>query len=256
MSKPNATSKQLAIDQIHCMDAIAGLRRLDDESIDLVITDPPYNVAGKNKTTIRHGRVMSTMEAWGQWDCLHPFDHDILLMQVISECYRVLKPGGAFYMFTSRQDNGYFIRKAIARGFTYRNQLAMVKTTAVPSFFKNSWRSCFELCMYLTKGRQGTFNFPEQREARNVHEWSIRTKSTTHPTEKPLDFIKKLVRISSNPGDLVLDPFMGSGTTAAAAKEQGRHFIGFELNSEYIDIAKTRLKGGRAAGSKAKQMNG
>lgn len=235
---------KLRANRIYRIDAIEGLKKIEDESVDLVVTDPPYNIASKNKSTIQQGRLMTTAEAWGEWDTLHPFDHEVFIMQVLSQCYRVLKPGGALYMFTARETNGFFIRKAVQRGFTYQNQLVMAKTTQLPSWSKRQWRSAFELCFYVSKGKVRTFNFLSQRECVNLYQYSIRHKQTKHPTEKPLAFIKKLVLINSNAGELVLDPFMGSGTTAVAAKETGRQFIGFEINPDYIKMARERLKGG------------
>ena len=233
--------------RIYQKDALDGLRQLDDESVDLVVTDPPYNIASKNRKTIRHGKLMSTMEAWGAWDCLHPFDHELLMLQVISQCYRVLKPGGTFYLFTSEEDNGYYIRKAKERGFIFRIQLAIAKTTQLPSIFKNSWRSAYQLCLCVSKGKAKTFNFLSQHEMVNLYSYSIHHKQTTHPTEKPLEFIKRLVSVSSNESDVVLDPFMGSGTTAVACQELGRRYIGFERNPEYVKMAQNRLKGGSRA---------
>lgn len=242
----------LESNRIHCMDAIEGLKQLDSESVDLVVTDPPFNIASKGKLTIRDGKLVSTMEAFGKWDVFHPFDYDVLIMQVISECYRVLKKGGSMYMFTARENSGFFIRHALARGFTYRNQLALVKTPQLPSFSKTNWRSGFELCMYLTKGPAKTFNFLSQRELVNVHTYWIGQKKTKHPTEKPLEFTKRLVMVSSNPGELVLDPFMGSGTTAKACVETGRDYVGFERDADYIRMAKERLKGG---GTRTRKSN-
>jgi len=235
--------KSLAPDRIYRMDALEGLRRIEDSSVDLVVTDPPYNIASSARTTMKGGQPVSTLKAWGHWDCLHPFDYDILIFRVISDCYRVLKPGGALYMFTAREQNGFFVRHAVARGFTYRNQLAMVKKNPLPSLSKSNWRSAFELCMYLTKGKPAVFNFLSQAECKNVFPYANSRRVTEHPTEKPLDFIKLMIRVSSNEGDLVLDPFMGSGTTAIAAKELGRHFLGFELEPEYLAMAEQRLKG-------------
>ena len=147
-------------------------------------------------------------------------------------------------MFTSGEDNGVFIRMAVARGFRYRNQLAIVKVNPLPSFYKNNWRHAVEVCMYLTKGRPATFNFLSQRECNNVFMHALGRKETQHPTEKPLAFVKKLVQVSSNRNELVLDPFMGSGTTAVACEQLGRNFLGFELNAEYITLAKRRLRNG------------
>ena len=248
----------LATNKIHCMDAIEGLKKLPNESVDLVVTDPPYNIASPKKLTISKGKVISTQQAWGAWDTFHPFDFDLLIMKVISECYRVLRPGGAIYLFTAREDNGFFIRKAVERGFTYRNQLAMVRKNPLPSFYKNNWRSGYETCMYLTKGTTRVFNFSTQAEHVNIYHFPSGFKHSKHPTEKPLGFIKRLVQTSSNPGDLVLDPFMGSGTTAVASQQLGRQFVGFELSKEYIKMANTRLQkeaspdsGGKASGGAA-----
>ena len=238
------SGRELMWNRIYKMDALVGLKRLADNSVDLVVTDPPYNIAAKDRSTMQRGKIVSTMQAWGAWDCYHPFDYDILIMSVISECYRVLKPGGALYMFTAREQNGFFIRQAVARGFVYRNQLTIVKKNPLPSFSKSNWRSAFETCLYVTKGKPKKFNFVSQADCKNVFHYSNTRHLTKHPTEKPLDFIKLLVRVSSNENDLVLDPFMGSGTTAAACKELGRNFLGFELEPEYIKMANERLKGG------------
>ena len=235
------SSRPLTLNRIHQIDAIEGLRRLPDASVDLVVTDPPYNIAAADRITMKSGTPMSTQKAWGAWDSFHPFDFDVLIMQVISECFRVLKPGGAFYMFTAREQNGYFVRKAVERGFVYRNQLVMAKKNPLPSLSKSNWRSAFEVCMYLTKGKPGVFNFVSQAECKNVFHYSNTRRATKHPTEKPLDLIKLIVQVSSNEGDLVLDPFMGSGTTAVAAQDLKRVFLGFDLERDYIEMARARL---------------
>ncbi len=230
------------LDTIHPIDALEGLRKLPDRSIDLVVTDPPYNIASTGKTTIRAGKIISTMEAFGEWDRFDPFDYDLFIQEVISQCFRVLVNGGSLYMFTSRENNGYFIRKAVARGFTYRNQLVMVKKNPIPSWAKSNWRSAFETCLYVTKGKARTFNFLSQHQCVNVYCYAIGRKVTTHPTEKPYPFIHRIVEVSSNAGELVLDPFMGSGTTADACVALGRRYLGFETKLEYIRMAETRLR--------------
>lgn len=231
------------LDRIHLRDAIEGLKALPDQSVDLIVTDPPYNIASKSRQTMRGSRLLTTAESFGSWDVMHPFDHEILMLQVISEAYRVLKQGGSFYLFTGRHENGYYVRKAVERGFTSRTQIAIVKTPAMVSVYKNAWRSGFDMCMFLTKGRVGAFHFPGHAEAVNVYQHHIQRKHSTHPTEKPLELIKRFVKVSSNPGDLVVDPFMGSGTTAVACKALGRRYLGFELNPDYVKMAEDRLRG-------------
>ena len=237
------TVPPLRVNRIYHMDAIVGLRKLESQSVDLVVTDPPYNIASNARTTMKSGKPISTMKAWGKWDSMNPFDYEVMILTVLSECFRVLKPGGALYMFTAREQNGYFVRKAVQRGFLYRNQLTMVKKNPLPSFSKSNWRSAFEACLYVTKGKPSTFNFVSQAECKNVFHYANSRRETKHPTEKPLSFINLIVRVSSNEGDLVLDPFIGSGTTAVAAKALGRAFLGFELEEEYIEMANQRLKG-------------
>ena len=95
--------------------------------------------------------------------------------------------------------------------------------------------------MYLSKGPPKTFNFLSQQECINAQYYSNGELRTDHPTEKPLTIIKRLVEVSSNTQDLVLDPFMGSGTTALACKLTGRRFVGFEIMPDYLQMAKDRL---------------
>lgn len=231
----------LKLNHIYCLDAFEGLKQLEEESVDLVVTDPPYNIASQHKITKQGNRIVSTMEAWGEWDTYHPFDYDVMMMRLISECYRVLKSGGSLYLFTAREDNGFFIRKALERGFTYQNQLALLKRNPLPHFHKTNWRSAFELCLYVSKGKPKTFHFLSQPECVNVYPYPIPQKETAHPTEKPLEFIKRLIQVSSNEGDLVVDPFMGSGTTAVACQQLKRRFLGFEVNRRYVKLAEQRL---------------
>ncbi len=228
-------------DSVRCCDAIDGLKSLGDSSVDLIVTDPPYNLAAPGRSTKLRGKVVPTMKAWGAWDHRHPFDHDLLILQVLRESWRVLKPGGALYMFSSTQNAGYFVRKAEERGFVFRSQLALIKKNPLPSWSKSSWRSAHEVCFYVTKGRPTTFNFLSQSELVNVYSHWSRKKETRHPTEKPLELIERIVRVSSSTGDLVVDPFLGSGTTAVAAKKLGRRFVGFDLSEEYLAMARDRL---------------
>lgn len=225
------------------IDAIKGLKQLPDNSVDLIVTDPPYNIASKSKLLIFQGKLQTTDEAFGGWDTYHPFDFDNLIRQLISEAYRVLKPGAGFYMFTARETNARFIEMAVQRGFTYRSVIAMTKSPA-PSIYKNHWRSGFDLCLYATKGKSKTrvFNFLTQAEMSNVQTYSPRNKVSKHPTEKPIELIERIIRVSSNPGDLVVDPFLGSGTTAVAAKKLGRKYLGFELDGPYLQIIRDRLE--------------
>lgn len=231
----------MEINKIFEGDCMELFKQIPDESVDLVITDPPYNIASKYALTKQGGKVVTTEQAWGKWDTYQKFDYELMIMKVISECYRVLKKGGSMYMFSANQDSGRFIKKAKEKGFSYRSMLAILKKNPQPQYKRNNWRCAFELCMYLTKGRPKTFNFLSQKECVNVFPYVIGRKYTTHPTEKPSGFIKKLIKVSSNEGDIVLDPFMGSGTTAVVSMLLNRCFIGAETNKEYIAMINKRL---------------
>jgi len=238
MIKPYYEKENIIIYNDNCLDII---KELQDESIDLVVTDPPYNIGDTNKRTKVGNKIVSNMEAWGEWDNYDKKEYDEFIFKLIAEMYRVLKKGGSFYMFSAREDNGFFIREAVRVGFTYRNQLAIIKTNPLPLFVKNNYRSAFELCFYVTKGKPKTFNFLSQQDCINIYPYIIGKKYTKHPTEKPLGFIEKIVKISSNENDTVLDPFIGSRTTAVACKNLNRKCIGVEINKKYCDMSIKRL---------------
>jgi DNA modification methylase len=225
------------------MDCIEGMKQLPDNSVDLIVTDPPYNIGQKNKRTKVGNVIMTNKEAWGQWDDIDPLEFENFFTSYLKECYRILKTGGSMYCFTAREDNGYYAHKAVGIGFTYLNTIAIIKKNPLPHFSKTNFRSAFELCFYVCKGdKPKTFNFVSQQECVNTFEYLIGVKDSEHPTEKPLNFVKRLLRISSNADDIIFDGFMGSGTTAIAAKQLGRNFIGFEISEEYCKIAEGRLQ--------------
>lgn len=227
--------------KIICGDCIEEMKKLPDNSVDAIITDPPYNIGDDNKRTKVGNKIMSNMDAWGEWDNFDKEEYDNFIINFIKESYRLLKEGGVFYCFTAREDNGFFIRKAIEIGFVYRNQLAIIKKNPLPHFNKNNYRSAFELCFYVSKGKPKTFNFISQRKCVNVFNYLIGKKETNHPTEKPIEFVRNIIEISTNEGDVVLDPFAGSGTTGVACKQLGRKYILIEKEEKYVEIIKSRL---------------
>ncbi|MCC6227739.1 MAG: site-specific DNA-methyltransferase [Phycisphaerales bacterium] len=234
-------------DGVHHTDALRGLASLKPDSVDLILTDPPYGIASKQRLVVRNGRIVSTQDSFGAWDTFARGDHEQLILNVLAESFRVLKPGGALVMFLSREDQGYFLRKAMDKGFVYRNHIVLVRKSPLPSFTKRNWRSGFEICFYVIKPqeprnhRPRVFNFLSQAECNNVMSFASTHKKTDHPTEKPLDCIRRIVEVCSNPGDLVVDPFAGSGTTLVAAKQSGRRYLGFDTNAGYVRMMKDRL---------------
>jgi len=222
-------------------DCLEEMKKIEDNSVDLILTDPPYNIGDKNKRTKMGNNIVSNMEAWGKWDNYTWEEYENMIISLLKESLRILKNGGAFYCFTAREFNGYFTKKAMDMGFKYNNTLAILKDNPLPHFCKNNYRSCFELCFYVSKGKPNTFNFLSQKICKNVFNYLIGKKETTHPTEKPLGFCENIIKISSNENDLVFDPFMGSGTTGVAALKLKRNFLGIEIDSNYFEIAKKRI---------------
>ena len=224
-------------------DCIELIKQIPSNSIDLITTDPPYNIGQDNKRTKVGDKIVINKEAWGEWDNMEKKGYEEFFTNYLKECFRILKDGGVMYCFSAREDSGYYIHKAVDIGFTPLNMLAIIKDNPLPHFAKCGYRSAFELCFYLCKGKKPkTFNFLSQRECINTFNYLIGKKDTSHPTEKPLKFFERIIRISSNEGDVVFDGFMGSGTTAVACIKLNRKYIGFEISQDYIKIAESRIK--------------
>lgn len=223
-----------------CLSVIAGI---PDSSIDLVITDPPYNIGSDDKRTKVGNKIVSNKEAWGKWDSYEEDEYNEFIFFVLQEIYRILSDGGALYFFTAREKNGYFCEYATKQiGFNYQNTIAIVKQNPIPQFSKRNYRSAFELAFYVSKGKLKTFNFLGQGTMVNAHQYIIGSlKQSSHPTEKPLSIIKILVNVSSNEGDLVFDPFSGSGTTGVASVIYERDFLGVEIDEEYYKESYQRI---------------
>jgi len=243
---------EFELNKIYCMDCLDGLKKLPDNSIDLIVTDPPYAISQKDK---KFSRKSLSSKSWkrntdikldfGVWDNFETEDEFFKFTEEwFKECVRVLKQKGWIYIFFDKQKTGYFdLILARKYGIKSRSIFTWLKTNPVPSFRKVNWLSASEFVWIGSKGECKLKNFLNQTEMFNymlTPNKSIYGK-TNHPTEKPINLIKKFICVNTNKGEVVLDCFMGSGTTAVACKQLGRNFIGFEINKEYINIANKRL---------------
>lgn len=222
------------------------LKALPKNSVDLVLIDPPYEVSRDSNFQTRPitgtdvDRFRVSMD-FGDWD-----KNFTGLDQVLSECYRVLRSGGTLICFydlwkiTVLRD--YFDQA----GFRQIRLLEWMKTNPVPLNSKvNYLTNAREIAVLGVKGSKPTFHSEYDN---GVYRYPIcRDKGRFHPTQKPLQLMTDLILKHSNPGDLVLDCFSGSGTTAAAALDTGRRFIGCELNEEYYQKSLKRLAAHKAA---------
>ncbi len=225
---------------IFCGDSRDLLQTVADASVDLILTDPPYNI-GKYSTGDIHlpGRA-SLNNRISEWDLvdLNPADW-------CDEFIRVLKPTGNLFIFTTYNQIGRW-HSCLDHRFDTSQFMIWHKTNPPPKIFKAGFLNSCEM-IFCCWNRGHTWNFQSQNEMHNFIESPIcmapeRIKNPKHPTQKPVAILKKILTIASNKGDVVLDPFMGVGSTGVAAKELGRRFIGMELNQMYFDAAKQRLE--------------
>lgn len=227
---------KLKLIQGDCMDV---LPKLKDKSIDLILTDVPYNLVGHTSGLIkfkdREDMGKANIVEWNK-----PFDSTSWLPQA----KRILKDKGNLFIFCSHRDFGDYF-KWLDKRFERVFFGVWHKTNPVPQVRKVSFLSSLELFLCAwNKGHK--WNFKTQNEMHNFIETPIcmGNERTLHEAQIPVKLMKHFIEIASNPNDLVLDPFVGSGTTMKACLELKRGCVGIEINPEYIKITKKRLNWG------------
>ena len=227
-------------------DCLVSLKELEDNSVDLILTDPPYNLGlfMQNRDTNLRAMRENYFGAAG-WDD-YDFDQWVESMDnFFSEAARVMHKGGSMVVFMAVIKVETLIGLAQKNGFYYKTTGTWHKLNPMPRNMNLHFINSTESWGYFTYGtRTGTFN----NNGKAVHDY-IETSVTPmsersygkHPTQKPVALMSHFVNLLSNPGDLVLDPFMGSGSAGVAAKAAGRRFCGIELDETYFDIANKRL---------------
>ena len=214
------------------------LKELADNSVDLILTDPPYNV-GMHATDIALKDRTDINLRIADWDN-QPFEPS----EWAGEFIRVLKKTGNIFVFTGHNLFGKWY-DALDPQFDKSNFFVWCKSNTPFQVFKVSFRSSAEL-VFCAWNKGHTWNYQEHNEMRNYMETPMcmgteRLKEPHHPTQKPVKVMERLVKIASNPGDVVLDPFMGVGSTGVAAVGLDRKFIGMELDEAYFNAAKYRI---------------
>jgi len=211
-------------------DCLEVMRFIPDKSIDLVLTDPPYNIARNNNFSIM-GRAGID---FGEWD--KGFD----LFSYIDQVSRILKKDGSFVVFNAWRNLGSIADYAEKQGFNTKDMIRLEKSNPMPRNRDRRYITDYECAIWFVKnGAKWTFNRQDSKYQRPKFVASI--ESGLHPTQKNLSLMENLVKIHSNQGDMVIDPFMGSGTTGVACKNLNRKFIGIEQDANYFEIAKNRI---------------
>ena len=225
-------------------DALEIMKGIPDNSIDLVLTDPPYELEWRQSINFKNRKSMfHHKEETQKWDKgvkeLYP--------ALFKEFDRIVKYTGSVLIFTRAEYITWALEAGKANHFDSKATIVWHKTNPIPQVRKKNYLSSIEMILWLARYDKKkcpfTFNFSTQKEMHNFIETPIcgGKERTSHPTQKPLQLIEKLLSVHSNENDLVLDPFLGSGTTAVACKLMKRNYIGIELNSEYVKIAEARI---------------
>lgn len=236
------------------------LNQLPEDSIDMVFADPPYNLSNGG-FTVHAGRMVSVDK--GAWDKSQGFAQDYdFHHRWLEAVRRVLKPGGTIWVsgtYHSIFQCGHALQSL---GYHILNDISWFKPNASPNLSCRFFTASHETLIWARKDKKAkhTFNYdlmkegswPEDKlkkpglQMRSV--WALGTprpeekKHGKHPTQKPLDLLRRVVLASTKKGDVILDPFTGSSTTGIAAVAQGRKFIGVDLDREYLDLSVKRYK--------------
>jgi site-specific DNA-methyltransferase (adenine-specific) len=250
-----------ALYKLYAGDCIETLNGLPEESVDLIFADPPYNLSNGG-TSVHAGKRVSVDK--GDWDkSAGPKEDFEFHLAWINACRRVLKKDGTIWI--SGTYHSIFACGYALQLLDYRilNDVAWFKPNAAPNLGCRMFTASHETLIWASKSKKSrhTFNYKEMREGdfpsdflkkpgkqmRSV--WSVTTPAKSekvfgkHPTQKPLTLLERVILSSSNPGDLVLDPFAGSATTGIAALKHGRQFIGIDSNEDYLKtLALPRLE--------------
>lgn len=226
--------------EIYLKDCMKGMKKIDSGSIDLILTDPPYNVS-KDTKIVRNGGKYGKAKAmdlnFGEWD-----KNVIVWNDYIDIFVDLLTDNGVLIMWYDKLWLGCIGRYLQdEHGFQLRNMGTWVKSNPAPQARKVKWQNGTEMFIVATKNK-GTghhYNYSlGQSPDYFIHSVSF---PHLHPTQKPLEITKWQLKYWSFEKDLVLDPFLGSGTTTVASKQLGRRYIGFEKEEKYFNISKKRL---------------
>ncbi|MFV0625994.1 MAG: DNA-methyltransferase [Alphaproteobacteria bacterium] len=246
--------------QIIFQDSFKALKFIPDESIDLIVVDPPYNLTKTFSSTIFKESDNKEYKKW--------------LDKWLKETYRILKANGTIYI-CSDWKTSISIPDIAGKYFLLQNRISWEREKGRGAL--NNWKNCLEDIWFFTKSKEYKFNLDAVKVQKNVIApyrdkdgkpkdwvevgeekfrytspsniwtdisipfWSM-PENTPHPTQKPEKLIAKLILASSDENDLVFDPFLGSGTTAVVAKKLNRKFLGIEREKEYVAVAFKRLE--------------
>ncbi len=255
-NKPKATVS-LPLNSILAGDCIDVMRSLPEASIDLIFADPPYNLQLKGELHRPNNSLVDAVDdAWDQFDSFAAYD--AFTRAWLAEARRLLKPDGAIWVIGSYHNIFRVGAELQTQGFWILNDVVWRKANPMPNFRGKRFTNAHETMIWASKSDAGkyTFNYEALKELNDGiqmrSDWVLpicnggeRLKDDNgdkaHPTQKPEALLHRVLVGSTKPGDVVLDPFFGTGTTGAVAKMLGRDFIGIEREAAYREVAEKRL---------------
>ena len=238
-------------------DSITELKKIETNSIDLAFCDPPYNLQLSNKLYRPDMSYVSGVKE--SWDKFSSFkEYDDFTLKWLKSIKRVLKDDGSIWIIGSYHNIyriGYLMQNL---GFWFLNDVIWTKINPMPNFRGTRFTNAHETLIWASKSKKSkyTFNYRTMKKLNNNKQmrsdWNLKicsgkervkdgSNQKVHSTQKPEQLLERIVLSSSRPGDIVLDPFFGTGTTGAVCKKLGRKFIGIEKDADYIKYAKTRI---------------
>ena len=214
------------MNKIICGDCVEELRKLPDNSVDLILTDPPYKIAQKYGASVDADNLMAVAS----------------LKMLMPEISRVLKKGRFAVIFYDNRILPFLFDSIKGTDLRYKRQIFLYRRAGNAHKVFN-WMSTTDPVCIFTKGDDKPFR-PEEK-GKYKHDCYVKATMEKigygHPAQKPAEIVEDIILAFSNKGELVCDPYMGSGTTAEACKKLGRECLGIELNPDYVEIINKRL---------------
>ena len=248
----------LPLDQIVHGDSIEVMANLPSGTVDLIFADPPYNLQLENELRRPNNTLVDAVD--DEWDRFDSFEaYDAFTRAWLTEARRVLKDDGTIWVIGSYH-NIYRVGATMQDlGFWFLNDIVWRKTNPMPNFRGTRFTNAHETLLWCARSREQkryTFNYHAMKalndDLQMRSDWSLpicsgreRLKQNgekAHTTQKPESLLYRVILASSNEGDVVLDPFSGSGTTAAVARKLGRRYVGIEREERYVAVARERLR--------------
>lgn len=229
---------RIELNKIYKGDCLEGMENIDNDSIDLVLTDPPYNISMDNNFSTMGRKGID----FGEWD------KNFNITSWIETALLKLKKGGTIIIFNGWKNLGEIAKELERNGAIVKDMIRWEKSNPMPRNRDRRYICDFECAIVaVKKGKPWVFNRLNDNYDRAKMTYPIVSgkEKTGHTTQKPVKLFEELIRRHSNENSVVLDPFIGSGTTAIASMNTNRNFIGFELENDYYKMSLQRIEGNK-----------